>query len=79
MLRTIVVGSCVSVQGLMVGQMSDGKIMARSMRRPLWVFPLPSFALPDLSHAMKMAGTLPGHFLMCDLRLQVRKGQASVR
>jgi hypothetical protein len=28
---------------------------------------------------MKMAGTLPGHFLMFDLRLQVRKGQASVR
>ena len=29
MLRTIVVGSCVSVHGLMVGQMSDGKIMVK--------------------------------------------------
>ena len=26
MLRTITVGSCVSIQGLLVGQMADGKI-----------------------------------------------------
>lgn len=29
MLRTITIGSCVSVQGIVVGQMSDGKIMVR--------------------------------------------------
>jgi hypothetical protein len=29
MLRTISIGSCVSIQGLLVGQMSDGKIMIR--------------------------------------------------
>lgn len=29
MLRTIAVGSCVSVQGILVGQMADGKIMVR--------------------------------------------------
>ena len=29
MLRTITVGSCVSIQGLLVGQMADGKIMVR--------------------------------------------------
>ena len=29
MLRTISVGSCVSIQGLMVGQMADGKIMVK--------------------------------------------------
>ncbi len=29
MLRTISVGSCVSIQGLLVGQMADGKIMVR--------------------------------------------------
>ena len=29
MLRTIVVGSCVSVQGLMVGHTADGKIMVK--------------------------------------------------
>lgn len=29
MLRTITVGSCVSIQGLMVGQMTDGKIMVK--------------------------------------------------
>jgi hypothetical protein len=29
MLRTITVGSCVSVQGLMVGQCANGKIMVK--------------------------------------------------
>jgi hypothetical protein len=29
MLRTISVGSCVSIQGLLVGQMNDGKIMVK--------------------------------------------------
>ena len=29
MLRTISIGSCVSVQGLFVGQLSDGKIMVK--------------------------------------------------
>ena len=29
MLRTITLGSCVSVQGLQVGQMADGKIMVK--------------------------------------------------
>ena len=29
MLRTISVGSCVSVQGLMVGQLADGRIAIR--------------------------------------------------
>jgi hypothetical protein len=29
MLRTISLGSCVSVQGLVVGQLADGKIMVR--------------------------------------------------
>ena len=29
MLRTISVGSCVSIQGLLVGQMADGKIVVK--------------------------------------------------
>lgn len=29
MLRTIAIGSCVSVQGLVVGQTSDGKLIVR--------------------------------------------------
>ncbi len=29
MLRTITVGSCVSVQGLLVGQLADGKIIVK--------------------------------------------------
>ncbi|MDZ4095699.1 MAG: hypothetical protein U1D35_12445 [Paracoccaceae bacterium] len=29
MLRTISLGSCVSVQGLLVGQLADGKIVVR--------------------------------------------------
>ena len=29
MLRTIALGSCVSVQGVVVGQLADGKIMVK--------------------------------------------------
>jgi hypothetical protein len=29
MLRTISIGSCVSVQGIVVGHMADGKLMVR--------------------------------------------------
>jgi hypothetical protein len=29
MLRTITLGSCVSVQGIVVGQLADGKVMVR--------------------------------------------------
>ncbi|MGL4322103.1 MAG: hypothetical protein ACRCS3_14685 [Paracoccaceae bacterium] len=29
MLRTIAIGSCVSVQGLVVGQQNDGKLIVR--------------------------------------------------
>lgn len=29
MLRTITLGSCVSVQGIVVGQLADGKIMVK--------------------------------------------------
>jgi hypothetical protein len=29
MLRTIALGSCVSVQGIVVGQLADGKLMVR--------------------------------------------------
>ncbi|MES2665668.1 MAG: hypothetical protein V4712_06175 [Pseudomonadota bacterium] len=29
MLRTITIGSCVSVQGLVVGQLADGKVIVR--------------------------------------------------
>lgn len=29
MLRTITIGSCVSVQGILVGQLADGKVMVR--------------------------------------------------
>ena len=43
MLRTIVVGSCVSVQGLMVGQMSDGKIMVKVDDKTFTGFPVPTF------------------------------------
>ena len=43
MLRTVVVGSCVSVQGLMVGQMSDGKIMVKVDDKTFTGFPVPTF------------------------------------
>jgi hypothetical protein len=41
MLRTIVLGSCVSVQGIVVGQMADGKVIVRVDERNFVGFPLP--------------------------------------
>ena len=40
MLRTITLGSCVSVQGLMVGQMADDKIMVKVDERTFVGFPV---------------------------------------
>lgn len=40
MLRTITIGSCVQVQGLVVGHMSDGKIMVRVDERNFVGFPV---------------------------------------
>jgi hypothetical protein len=41
MLRTISIGSCVSVQGLLVGQMQDGKVMVRVDEMTYIGFPVP--------------------------------------
>ena len=41
MLRTIAVGSCVSVQGIMVGQMADGKIMVKVDDKTFVGLPVP--------------------------------------
>ena len=40
MLRTITVGSCVSIQGLLVGQMADGKIMVKVDERTFVSYPV---------------------------------------
>ena len=40
MLRTITVGSCVSIQGLLVGQMADGKIMVKVDERTFIGYPV---------------------------------------
>jgi len=40
MLRTITLGSCVSVQGLLVGQLSDGKIIVRVDEKTFVGFPV---------------------------------------
>ncbi|MFN3824542.1 MAG: hypothetical protein ACK4RN_11220 [Pseudorhodobacter sp.] len=40
MLRTISVGSCVSVQGIQVGQLADGKIIVRVDERNFIGFPV---------------------------------------
>lgn len=40
MLRTITVGSCVSIQGLLVGQMADGKIMVKVDERTFVGYPV---------------------------------------
>jgi hypothetical protein len=40
MLRTISVGSCVSVQGIQVGQLADGKIVVRVDERNFVGFPV---------------------------------------
>lgn len=42
MLRTITLGSCVSVQGLLVGHMSDGKIMVKVDEKTFVGFPVVS-------------------------------------
>lgn len=40
MLRTITLGSCVSVQGLVVGQQADGKLMIRVDEKTFVGFPV---------------------------------------
>jgi hypothetical protein len=40
MLRTIAVGSCVSIQGLLVAQMADGKIMVKVDERTFVGYPV---------------------------------------
>ncbi len=42
MLRTISVGSCVSIQGLMVGQLADGKIMVKVDEKTFVGYPVHS-------------------------------------
>lgn len=41
MLRTITLGSCVSVQGLLVGELSDGKIMVKVDEKTFVGYPIP--------------------------------------
>ncbi|MGQ0565495.1 MAG: hypothetical protein ACT4OK_10535 [Gemmobacter sp.] len=40
MLRTISLGSCVSVQGLLVGQQADGKIIVRVDEKTFTGYPV---------------------------------------
>lgn len=40
MLRTITLGSCVSVQGVVVGQLADGKIMVKVDEKTFVGFPV---------------------------------------
>lgn len=40
MLRTITLGSCVSVQGIVVGQLADGKIMVKVDEKTFVGFPV---------------------------------------
>ena len=42
MLRTISLGSCVSVQGLMVSQLSDGKIVIKVDQQTFVGYPVPA-------------------------------------
>lgn len=42
MLRTISVGSCVSIQGLLVGQLADGKIMVQVDEKTFVGYPVAS-------------------------------------
>ena len=51
MLRTISLGSCVSVQGLQVAQMSDGKVMVRVDAQTFIGTPVPSTRATDVAHA----------------------------
>ncbi len=41
MLRTITIGSCVSIQGLMVAQLPDGRIVIRVDDKTFAGFPVP--------------------------------------
>ncbi len=41
MLRTISLGSCVSVQGLMVSQLSDGKVVVKVDEKTFVGYPIP--------------------------------------
>ena len=47
MLRTISLGSCVSVQGLQVGQMQDGKITVRVDAQTFIGFPVNPVRAPE--------------------------------
>lgn len=40
MLRTITLGSCVSVQGVVVGQLADGKLMVKVDEKTFVGFPV---------------------------------------
>ena len=42
MLRTISVGSCVSIQGILVGQLADGKIMVKVDEKTFVGYPVAS-------------------------------------
>lgn len=42
MLRTITLGSCVSVQGLVVGQMADGRLEVRVDEKTFVGMPVPA-------------------------------------
>ena len=42
MLRTITIGSCVSIQGLMVAKLADGKIVIRVDDKTYAGYPVPS-------------------------------------
>ncbi len=42
MLRTITVGSCVSIQGLVVGQLPDGRVIIRVDNQTFTGFPVPT-------------------------------------
>ncbi|MCE6961085.1 hypothetical protein LAZ40_18815 [Cereibacter sphaeroides] len=42
MLRTITIGSCVSVQGLVVGHLADGKVVVRVDEKNFVGYPIPS-------------------------------------
>jgi hypothetical protein len=45
MLRTITLGSCVSVQGLVVGQQADGRLVIRVDEKTFVGFPVPAAAV----------------------------------
>jgi hypothetical protein len=42
MLRTITIGSCVSIQGLMVAKLADGKIVVRVGDKTFAGYPVPT-------------------------------------